>query len=151
VIITGGRTYHLTPHDEAQLDGLGITKVYTGGQTGADAGGKQWAIRRGIPHVESKVTKAHRDRYGAKAYPMRNGAQVKKLITEARGARIACVAFPVGAGTADQVRQAREQGIEIITIDTRELFTPLPRVEKEGRQEGLSRCGDCGQLVLVST
>lgn len=52
-IIAGGRDYEFEPADDLWLDGLrsehGITEVVTGGATGADRDGDQWAMARGIP------------------------------------------------------------------------------------------------------
>lgn len=50
-IIAGGRNYALTTDDHAWLDTLNITTVVSGGATGADFGGEQWAKSRGVPIV----------------------------------------------------------------------------------------------------
>ncbi len=119
LIIAGGRDYHLTEHDLARLDGIeGVEEVISGGASGADAGGEQWARSHGIPVTVMRadwddlthpraVIKTRRDgsRYNAAAGPIRN----EKMASIAD----ALAVFPGGSGTADMVAQAKKRGLVI--------------------------------------
>lgn len=68
-IIAGGRHYQFNDTDREFLDTLEITEVVCGGATGADEGGRLWAISRGIP---VKMFPADWKNHGKAAGPIRN-------------------------------------------------------------------------------
>lgn len=106
LIIAGGRNYHLTHQDYAQLDQLldahDITKVVTGGASGADSCGSSWAYKHDIPVVQYLPDW---EAYGAAAGPLRNRnmAQVADALA----------VFPGGRGTASMITEAKRAGLEI--------------------------------------
>lgn len=103
LIIAGGRDYHLTDDDRQKLDGIpNVSEVVSGGATGADAGGEQWASLRGIP---VKMFRADWTRYGKYAGPRRN--------TEMAQYADAVALLPGGRGTADMAQQAVRRGLVI--------------------------------------
>lgn len=103
LIIAGGRDYRLMPDDWEYLDSLDdVTEVVTGGASGADLGGKLWAISRGIPF---KLFFPEWEKHGKAAGPIRN----REMASYAD----AVVLFPGGKGTDDMLRAARAQGIRI--------------------------------------
>jgi hypothetical protein len=106
-IIAGGRNYVLTVGDAKWLDGLRITlpitEVVCGEATGADAGGKKWALARGIP---VKCFPADWPQFGKRAGPIRN----EQMAEYAEG----LIAFPGGQGTADMIRRANAKGCMVV-------------------------------------
>jgi hypothetical protein len=110
VIIAGGRDYFLTPADYSVLDLLhtqySFTEVIHGNAQGADQGGKQWAMRRGLCLKAFEADWANLSR---RAGPLRNTA----MIGYATGAAMLIV-FPGGRGTADITRKAHAAGLCVI-------------------------------------
>lgn len=125
LIIAGGRDYQFTQSDFDLLDGLRlkhpVEEVVSGGATGADSGGEDWAKSREIP---VKGFPADWKTYGKAAGPMRNQAMASYAD--------AVALFPGGKGTASMYRIAKATGIEIYdfrnTADTRvNRQRPQPR------------------------
>jgi hypothetical protein len=114
VVVTGGRTYRLTPEDYAWMDALGITHLREGGAKGADGDAGRWALWRGVP---SRTYPADWDRYGRAAGPIRNGEMLCDLLEDQRQLRvpIAVVAFPGGDGTRNCTEQAKALGIMVLS------------------------------------
>lgn len=106
-IIAGGRDYAVTSADAEYLDTLDITQVVSGGASGADRGGEQWAENRGIPLT---VIKAEWKSYGRAAGPIRN----RRMADIAD----AVVLFAGGAGTSSMFRIAMVRGLRV--FDCRE-------------------------------
>jgi hypothetical protein len=106
-IICGGRDYVLTRGDARWLDelrvSLPITEVVCGEAKGADAGGKKWAIARGVP---VKSFPAEWSVFGKHAGPIRN----EQMAEYAEG----CIAFPGGFGTGDMIRRAHKHGCMVV-------------------------------------
>jgi len=102
VIIAGGRDYHITEIDEAWLDTLPIREVVSGGAYGADAGGEEWARKRGIP---IKRFPADWNTHGRAAGPIRN----RQMAEYADGV----VLFRGGKGTDSMRREAELRGLRI--------------------------------------
>jgi predicted Rossmann-fold nucleotide-binding protein len=106
-IIAGGRDYRLTEADLARLDDLPIREVVSGGSTGVDSAGEEWARSRGIP---VKRFPADWKRHGYGAGPRRN----REMAEYAE----AVVLFPGGRGTASMRREAEKAGIQIYDFST---------------------------------
>ena len=99
LIIAGGRNYRINGFDLVNLKKIdGITEVVNGGAAGADAEGKLWAERNGIP---VKMFLADWKTYGKAAGPIRN----KKMAEYAD----AVVLFPGGRGTLSMKREAEKR------------------------------------------
>lgn len=102
VIIAGGRDYQFTEADIAKLDAISIREVVSGGASGADQCGEQWAESRGIP-VERFP--ADWETHGRAAGPIRN----RKMAEYAD----AVVLFPGGRGTASMQKEAEKAGLVV--------------------------------------
>lgn len=104
LIIAGGRGYHMRLQDIEHLNQIRedyqITLVITGGASGADTEGHNWAIRCGFP---TRVFPADWDTHGRAAGPIRNQEMVESAD--------AIVLFPGGRGTADMRRRAQSAGL----------------------------------------
>lgn len=91
-IIAGGRGYLFTQKDIEWLDQIHarhtITEVVSGGASGADSCGEDWAKSNSIP---VKVFRADWKTHGKAAGPIRN----KQMAEYAE----ACILFPGGMGT----------------------------------------------------
>ena len=121
VIIAGGRSYKMTPQDEALLDALPIREVVSGCAPGADAEGEEWARSRGIP---VKQFPADWEKHGRAAGPIRNRQMAKYAE--------ALVLFPGGKGTASMKREAERSGLHIFTNGAaRARFTARTYAEEE--------------------
>lgn len=134
MLVCGGRhfghVHFLTPREARQAEGeraakqnfmlrealdhlrqeRGVTKVISGGATGADAAAYEWARSRCIACV---VVKAEWRVYGRAAGPIRNGKMLDLKPDFV-------VAFPGRDGTDDMVSQALAAGVEV--IDYREMM-----------------------------
>lgn len=124
ILVCGGRDYaDAAKVDEvlgtvlvrAAMAHLGVTdrpmRILHGDAAGADTLAKEWAEANGVEAVPFPVLLNEWRCYGKGAGPIRNArmvAQRPDLV----------VAFPGGAGTADCVRQAREAGIPVLTVQT---------------------------------
>jgi hypothetical protein len=112
LIIAGGRDYFLSQDDIQFLDDLHawretkVTEVVCGMCSGADYGGRLWALCRNIPVKEFP---ADWTSYGRSAGPYRNREMARYAD--------ACVLFPGGAGTDSMERQAKAHGL--IVFDRR--------------------------------
>lgn len=102
MIIAGGRAYRFTDHDRAWLDSLPIGEVVSGGATGADAGGEDWARSKGIPITRFD---ADWDTHGRAAGPIRN----RKMAQYADAVAL----FPGGRGTISMRSEALAADIRI--------------------------------------
>lgn len=106
-IICGGRNYILTSFDYdwliEQAKSLPITEIISGGATGADSCGEEFAQRNKIPLTTKK---ADWKKWGKLAGFFRNDEMAD--IAEA------VIAFPGGRGTADMVRRATERGLKVV-------------------------------------
>lgn len=107
VIICGGRDYQITEEGYAFLDWqhrfYQFEEVVSGGASGADKCGEEWARRNGVP---VRRFNADWEKYGKKAGPMRNKQMAKYADM--------CIAFPGGAGTESMKRLARGYGLVVI-------------------------------------
>lgn len=106
LIISGGRSYQLTPSDFKVLDWLHcespVKEVLCGGATGADECGKLWANNNGIPVV---LFPANWKQHGRAAGPIRN--------REMASCADAVVLFPGGPGTRSMFEISKEFGLKI--------------------------------------
>ncbi|MDF1659966.1 MAG: SLOG family protein [Verrucomicrobiales bacterium] len=102
VIVAGGRDYQFTDDDIAKLDGIPIREVVSGGASGADRCGEQWAESRGIP---VKRFPADWKTHGRAAGPIRNRQMAEYAD--------AVALFPGGRGTASMAKEAEKAGIVI--------------------------------------
>lgn len=105
VIIAGGRDYQFTKKDIAFLDKVApaIHEVVSGGATGADRCGEDWARSRNIP---VRVYTADWDKHGKAAGPIRNGQMAEYAD--------AVILFPGGRGTDNMHEQAINKNIYIV-------------------------------------
>lgn len=87
LIIAGGRSYYLTAEDYKKLDRIDIAEVVSGGASGADTCGENYAKKINVPTI---VFKADWSKYGRKAGPLRN----KQMAEYADGVAL----FPGGTG-----------------------------------------------------
>ena len=101
-IVAGGRHYRLTDEDKAKLDALPIGELVSGGASGVDRDGEQWATDKGIPY---KVFCADWENYGRAAGPIRN----RQMADYADAVAL----FPGGRGTASMKLEAKRYGIKI--------------------------------------
>ncbi|MDB2496377.1 SLOG family protein [Verrucomicrobiales bacterium] len=106
-IIAGGRDYQPTEDDLARLNDLPIREVVSGGSTGVDQAGEEWAGNRGIP---VKKFPADWKRYGRGAGPRRNREMAEYAD--------ALVLLPGGRGTAAMRSEAVKAGIRIYDFST---------------------------------
>ena len=102
VVVAGGRDYEFTDEDRTRLDALPIRELVSGGASGADRGGEQWAQSRNIP---VKLFPADWKAHGRAAGPIRN----RKMAEYAD----AVVLFPGGRGTASMRKEAEKAGITV--------------------------------------
>lgn len=107
ILVCGGRDYSDVETVYRVLDRVhrerGITLIIEGGQRGADALARQWAIDRGIPH---ETEHAEWKKYGKAAGPIRNGLMLSKHQPQG------VIAFPGNVGTADMCKQAESVGLK---------------------------------------
>jgi hypothetical protein len=105
VIIAGGRDYTFTDKDIAFLDKVApaIHEVVSGGATGADHCGEEWAKKHGIP---VKVFPADWNTHGKAAGPLRN----RQMAEYAGGV----ILFPGGNGTESMHQEAVACGLYIV-------------------------------------
>lgn len=112
VLVCGGRDYNDQARAFAVLDGIArqlgvegfLLRILTGGATGADTLGMEWARLRKVPAVS---VAAEWKKHGRKAGPLRN----QRMLDEFPVTMV--VAFPGGPGTADMVRRADAARIEV--------------------------------------
>lgn len=78
-----------------------------GGASGADRMAHVWAFLVGCPVIEMK---ANWDHYGKAAGGIRNGWMLKYASPDL------IIAFPGGPGTADMVRRAKKEGIDVYEV-----------------------------------
>ena len=111
IVVTGGRNWrdrgfvfsrlsiinHVTP----------ITRLATGGATGADLFAEQWASVNGVECVKYD---AEWKKNGRSAGPIRN----RSMLETERPDLV--VAFPGGRGTADCVRRAKAMGFKVTEV-----------------------------------
>lgn len=111
VVVTGGRDYADRDRALEVLDACTVhVLVHGGGPFGIDRIADQWAKNKGIPCLS--VPLLQRD--GLSARPLRNG---KMLRLAMRIGDVEVIAFPGGVGTADCVKQARQNGLSIRLIE----------------------------------
>lgn len=131
LIISGGRDYFLQTADLSYLDsvrahaeaiGNPITIVLHGGETGADACGKQWAENN---KINTEEYKAEWRKYGNYAGPKRNREMAQNAD--------AVVLFPDGDGTKNMYFEAKSYGLFIFDrrrCSSYNIEQFLPRLEK---------------------
>ena len=123
VIIAGGRDYRSPqPSDFIWLDHLhaqlgGITGVVSGGASGADRLGEQWAVSLKIP---VKIFKADWSQHGSAAGPIRNQQMADFLVCYPQRA---VLLFPGGRGTQSMRNIARKHQIDVYEFPS---LTPSP-------------------------
>ncbi len=104
MVIAGGRDYKFTQKDILWLDTLPIREVVSGGASGADAAGEDWARSRGIP---VRRFPADWQTHGRAAGPIRNRQMAEYAD--------AVVLFPGGRGTESMRREAERLGKRVYT------------------------------------
>lgn len=111
LIIAGGRDYELKREDYEWLDSLcamyEVSEIVSGGATGADAGGEQFAISRQLP---VKRFPANWKTYGRSAGPIRNRAMAEYAD--------AVALFPGGRGTQNMRDVAIENWLQVFEQDS---------------------------------
>lgn len=112
-IIAGGRNLLLTARHYDWLTAIHaidpITEVVCGCCTGADDGGRLWALNRSIPVKEFP---AKWDELGDSAGPIRN-QQMARYVAEGLTSGV-CILFPGGKGTANMRKTAKRFRIHTI-------------------------------------
>lgn len=111
VLVCGGRDYF----DQARVDQLldkihettPIAELCQGGAAGADALGKRWAAKRGVPCVEYP---ANWKEHGKVAGPIRNNKMLREFKPDL------VVAFPGGRGTAHMVSISDRAGVNVYVV-----------------------------------
>lgn len=114
LIISGGRNIHLTRKDYIFLNTIAgsytINEVVSGGASGVDRCGEDWAKKEGI---KIKIFPADWRRWGKMAGPKRN--REMSLYADA------LVFFDGGKGTDSMIRYAQKAGLRIFNGKLREL------------------------------
>ena len=122
VILCGGRDHpRFTERQRDWLDSLHAAhpfiEVITGGASGADEEGRDWARSRGVNCVTFWPNWM---KFGQRAGPERNARMLRYIMARSFHVKhdylalALVIAFPGGRGTADMCRQAREAGVEVI-------------------------------------
>ncbi len=106
-LVCGGRDYFDAVRIDLVLDILGPTLVIHGDARGADAMASNWATKRGVPH---KCFMADWHTHGKAAGPLRN----RQMLREGKPDLV--IAFPGGAGTADMVGAAMQNGVPVLEL-----------------------------------
>ncbi len=112
IIVTGGRKYKNEPLVRRVLRTLNPGVVLFGDATGADEYAEKWAKEHVTNH---KRFRAHWDRYGKKAGPMRNREMIDYALCLEPWPIV--MAFPGGRGTADCISQAHHMGLIVIRVE----------------------------------
>jgi hypothetical protein len=111
VLVCGGRDYFDQDRVDQLLDKIHdttpITELCQGGAAGADALGKRWAIKRGIPHVEYP---ANWKEHGKVAGPIRNNKMLREFKPDL------VVAFPGGRGTGHMVSISERAKVDVLVV-----------------------------------
>lgn len=84
-----------------------VHTIIHGGAQGADQMAANFGLGAGLEVIEFK---ANWGQHGRAAGPIRN----KRMLTEGKPDLV--IAFPGGRGTENMVKQARQQGIEVIEV-----------------------------------
>jgi hypothetical protein len=115
LIIAGGRDKRLTQKDIWELSQLhalyDVMEVVSGGCTGVDQGGEEWAAYGGIP---VKVMKADWVKHGKAAGPIRN--------REMAAYADALAAFAGGSGTENMKLEAKRAGLKVFDFTKMSLI-----------------------------
>ena len=98
--------FHSAMGDLIRIRGV-PEKIVQGGANGADTLARNWAKSHGLK-VETE--RAEWKRYLGAAGPIRNQVMLDKYKPDF------VVAFPGGRGTADMVKKAREDGVDVAEI-----------------------------------
>lgn len=108
LLVCGGRSYYDDKRIASVLSGIVGPEsiIIHGGAQGADTLAGLWATSQGIHTASVRALWTTHER---RAGPARNAAML--LL-----APDLCVAFPGGSGTADMVRQCREQGVPVMEV-----------------------------------
>ena len=132
VIVCGGRNYNGDHEWNRVMEVLGrlhdqhpITAVIEGGATGADMLARSWAE---MHKVKCVTVPADWKKHGPAAGPIRNLRMLTDFAPDLG------VAFPGGRGTADMMRQARDNGIDVQEVDNLEHFVARDERWYEGRR-----------------
>ncbi len=112
VLVCGGRDYTNVKAIRDSLDMVDVTSIIAGGASGADAIGREEAIRR---KLDFKMFPADWSAHGRAAGPIRN----KQMLDEGKPDLV--MAFPGGRGTADMVRRAKAAGVPVMEIQDDEV------------------------------
>lgn len=111
VLVCGGRDYTDKARVWRELDLIeeehGICLVIHGGAPGADDFAESWAHAHGVPN---RWFAPEWEKYGKAAGPIRN----QRMLDEGKPTLV--LAFPGGKGTADMVRRALVQGLDVIEV-----------------------------------
>jgi predicted Rossmann-fold nucleotide-binding protein len=103
LIVAGGRNYQMTREDKRKLMSIeGVTMVVSGGATGVDTTGIDYALAYKLPYA---VFPADFNGLGKKAGPLRNKAMAQFAD--------ACALFPGGKGTDSMYREAMAAGLKV--------------------------------------
>ncbi|WDE95898.1 SLOG family protein [Lentisphaera profundi] len=103
LIIAGGRHHRLSPENIIQLNQLGqVSTVISGGASGIDSDGEQWAHSRDIP---IKIYLADWSAHGKMAGPLRNRTMAENAD--------ALAIFPGGKGTESMYKEANKLKLKI--------------------------------------
>ena len=113
MLVCGGRNFNDALTLGSWLGGIhkdhGITLLIEGGARGADFMARKFAEWAGIP---VKTFGADWAAHGKAAGPIRN----RRMLEEGKPDLV--VAFDGGVGTADMIRQARENGVRVLEATT---------------------------------
>jgi len=108
LIIAGGRNYKSSDIDYEEIDLAvkdtmhEVTEVFSGGASGADKLGEEWAR---INEIKVRKFLPDWDKHGRAAGPIRNEAMAKEAHT--------LIIFPGGRGSASMVRLAKKYNLSI--------------------------------------
>ena len=116
LVVAGGRNVSLCPADLRRLDAIhakhGITELVSGGASGADRSGEQWAAKHGIP---VRLFLPNWRQFGRAAGPLRNRSMAQYAD--------AVAVFPGGAGTRSMRSEAVRAGKQV--FDFMDASAPL--------------------------
>lgn len=114
LLVTGGRAYPDRARVFAELDQHAPDLVLHGGAGGADRWAGEWADERGKPCLSMAAPWKGLKRA---AGPTRNGWLLAVAMRLAKDrARLVVLTFPGGDGTADMVKRARAEGVDVEVI-----------------------------------
>lgn len=111
ILVCGGRDYCDADRVNFVLDyaaeNIGVAVIIHGAARGADALAGAWASSRGVPQIACPADWAA---HGKAAGPIRN----RQMLDEHRPDYV--ISFPGGRGTADMMRRAMAEGVEVLEV-----------------------------------